>query len=60
MNYASVFLVFILVCAGVFWYAGGRKHYTGPVVEAQADDVSESDRVSSGVDRQADKEKEMV
>jgi hypothetical protein len=38
MNYASVFLLFILGCAAVFWYISGRRYYTGPVVEAQAED----------------------
>jgi hypothetical protein len=60
MNYAAVFLVFILLAAAVFWYVGGRRYYTGPVVEAQADDASESDRVSSAADRKADKETHMV
>jgi len=54
MNYAAVFLVFILLAAAVFWYAGGRRYYTGPIVEAQADDASESDRISSAVDRKAE------
>lgn len=44
MNYAPVFLVFILVASAVWWYISGHKYYTGPVVEAQADeDVTESD-----------------
>ena len=34
MNYASAFLVLILLAALTWWYAGGRKHYTGPIVEA--------------------------
>lgn len=38
MNYASVFLVFILGCAAVFWYIGGRSYYTGPIVEARAEE----------------------
>ena len=38
MNYASVFLVFILGCAAIFWYISGRKHYTGPVIEAEGYD----------------------
>lgn len=50
MNYACVFAVAILVASAIFWYAGGRRYYTGPVVEAQAED-SESDRVSTAVDR---------
>jgi amino acid permease (GABA permease) len=35
MNYASVFLVFILGCAAIFWYISGRKYYSGPVIEAE-------------------------
>ncbi|KAI1620020.1 amino acid permease-domain-containing protein [Exophiala viscosa] len=35
MNYAVVFLVFILLCAAVSWYLGGRKYYVGPVVETE-------------------------
>jgi hypothetical protein len=38
MNYAAVFLVFILGCAAVFWYINGRRYYTGPVIEAQAEE----------------------
>ena len=38
MNYASVFLVFILACAAIFWYISGRKNYTGPVIEAEGYD----------------------
>lgn len=41
MNYACVFLAFILLCAAVFWYAGGRRYYTGPIVEAAANDSEE-------------------
>ncbi|KAF4617090.1 hypothetical protein G7Y89_g15059 [Cudoniella acicularis] len=43
MNYASVFLVFILVCAAFFWYLGGRRYYTGPIVEAQAESYQSDD-----------------
>ena len=43
MNYAAVFLVFILGCAAIFWYAGGRRYYTGPIVEAQAEDEQSSE-----------------
>jgi amino acid transporter len=55
MNYAAVFLVFILVCSLVFWYISGRRYYTGPIIEAQAEE-SDSDRFSSAVDRKAEKE----
>jgi len=38
MNYASAFLALILGAAAIFWYIGGRRYYTGPIVEAQAED----------------------
>ena len=47
MNYASVFLVFILGCAALFWYIGGRKYYTGPIVEAQAEEEHSENEVPS-------------
>jgi amino acid transporter len=34
MNYAIVFLAAILVVALIWWYVGGRKYYTGPVIQA--------------------------
>ncbi|TVY59705.1 putative amino-acid permease [Lachnellula suecica] len=37
MNYACVFLVFILLCSLVFWYVTGKKYYTGPIIEAQTE-----------------------
>jgi hypothetical protein len=39
MNCAVVFLVFVLLCAAVFWYLGERKYYTGPVVEAEVQGI---------------------
>ncbi|KAF8865436.1 amino acid transporter [Acephala macrosclerotiorum] len=38
MNYASAFIALILGAAAIFWYIGGRKYYTGPIVEARAED----------------------
>jgi amino acid transporter len=35
MNYACVFLAAIIVAALVYWFAGGRRWYTGPLVEAE-------------------------
>jgi amino acid transporter len=35
MNYAAAFLTLILGAAMFFWYVGGRKYYTGPIVEAE-------------------------
>ncbi|KAI1329078.1 amino acid permease [Xylariaceae sp. FL0255] len=34
MNYAIVYLGGILATSTIFWYAGGKKYYTGPLVEA--------------------------
>jgi hypothetical protein len=51
MNYASAFLVLILVAAASYWYISGRRFYTGPIIEAQAGDAFESDRVSGAIDR---------
>ncbi|RFU32326.1 hypothetical protein B7463_g4027, partial [Scytalidium lignicola] len=44
MNYAAAFLVLILLAAGIYWYISGRKFYTGPLIEAKAQD----DDASSG------------
>lgn len=33
MNYAVAFLTLIFVFATGYWYAGGRKFYTGPRTE---------------------------
>ncbi|KAK7892701.1 polyamine transporter tpo5 [Exophiala xenobiotica] len=35
MNYAIVFMGFILFCAALFWFVGGKNYYTGPLIEAQ-------------------------
>lgn len=45
MNYASPFLVFILLCSTIFWYISGRRSYTGPLIEAEVDG-SDSDNLS--------------
>jgi hypothetical protein len=39
MNYAAAFLAFILLAATVFWYIGGKSYYSGPIIEAQAEDT---------------------
>jgi hypothetical protein len=43
MNYAIVFLVAILIASTAYWYIGGRKWYTGPLVEAQLVNDSDAD-----------------
>lgn len=40
MNYAIAFMALILLFSLVWWYAGGRKYYTGPLIEAE---ISESE-----------------
>jgi hypothetical protein len=45
MNYAIVYLMGIIAFSTIYWYAGGRKFYTGPVIEAAA--VGSSDGRSS-------------
>jgi len=42
MNYAIVFLAFILLCAAVFWYLGGKRYYTGPLIEAEIQEIESS------------------
>lgn len=46
MNYAVVFLAFILLCAAVFWYIRGKKYYTGPIIEAEIGDEVSSPSLS--------------
>jgi len=55
MNYAIVFLAFILVCAMVWWYISGKKYYTGPLIEAEIQDGDELSQ-SSGMDDKKDGE----
>lgn len=40
MNYAIVYLVAILFFSMLYWVIRGKKHYTGPLIEAE---VNESD-----------------
>jgi hypothetical protein len=60
MNYASAFIVLILGAATFFWYIGGRRYYTGPVIEARAGEGSESERPSVAMDRIPEKEDTMI
>lgn len=47
MNYACVYLAALLGFAGIYWIIRGRALYTGPVTEAIADDLSESEIVAT-------------
>jgi len=51
MNYAIVYLMGIIAFSTVYWYAGGRKFYTGPLVETTAL-VSSDERSSEEAERQ--------
>jgi amino acid transporter len=42
MNYAVVFLAGVLVAAYAYWWIGGRKWYTGPLIEAEVMDAQAS------------------
>lgn len=42
MNYAAVFLVAILGFSTFYWFLGGRKWYTGPLIEAEVEGDSGS------------------
>lgn len=35
MNYAIAYLGGILILSLIWWVAGGRKYYTGPLIEAE-------------------------
>lgn len=59
MNYACVFLVFMLGCAGIYWYIGGRKFYTGPIIEAVGEEES-SEVGEAGETTAEKKEKEAM
>ncbi|KAL8787893.1 MAG: hypothetical protein Q9213_001920 [Squamulea squamosa] len=48
MNYAIAFLGAILIFSAIFWYIGGRRYYTGPVVEAEINDNTFRDNNGSG------------
>ncbi|KIW25121.1 uncharacterized protein PV07_10785 [Cladophialophora immunda] len=50
MNYAIVFLAFILLCAMVYWYLRGKRFYHGPIIEAEIQDT-EVDSSSSAIEQ---------
>jgi amino acid transporter len=49
MNYAVAFLGLILLVAAIWWYAGGRRYYIGPLIEAEIQEQEIND-ASSGED----------
>ena len=48
MNYAIVFMAAILLMALVWWYARGRKFFTGPIVQATMEGVPPGERSPEG------------
>ncbi|KIW04572.1 uncharacterized protein PV09_04322 [Verruconis gallopava] len=42
MNYAVVFMAGVLVAAYAYWWLGGKRWYTGPLVEAEVLDLKNS------------------
>ena len=56
MNWAIVFMAAILLAALVWWYAGGRKYYTGPLIEAE---VSQEELNGSNGDRSSEEDKSL-
>lgn len=42
MNYAVVYLAGILAFAYLYWFIAGRRYYTGPLVQAQLEEESDS------------------
>ncbi|KAJ5081141.1 hypothetical protein N7456_013379 [Penicillium angulare] len=47
MNYSSVYVVAVLLFALIYWFIRGKAVYTGPVTEAIADDLSESEVIDN-------------
>ena len=52
MNYAIVFLGAIFSAAAIWWYISGKKWYTGPLVEAEVNEMEiDGSGSGSGEDR---------
>jgi len=57
MNYAIAIMALILLFALVYWYAGGRRWYTGPLIEAEIQSLNGDASSNDGID---DKEQEKL
>ena len=57
MNYAVAFLGLILLAALIWWYLGGRRYYTGPIMEAVIveEDVDVRDSLSQENEKNVEK-----
>jgi hypothetical protein len=54
MNYASAFLALIFAFAGIYWFVHGRKFYTGPLIEAVAEDDADDQTSNGHLEKDAD------
>ena len=55
MNYASAFLVLILLSALIYWFIAGKRFYTGPLMEAEiVDDGRDSSSGEHDLSEKAD------
>lgn len=50
MNYACVFLAALIIASYSWWFAGGRKWYTGPLVEAEV--LGDSDSAAHSITKE--------
>jgi len=57
MNYAAAFLALIGIASTAYWYTSGRKFYSGPLIEAEIDDTSDTDLVGHNLDQKEADEK---
>jgi hypothetical protein len=59
MNYASAFLVLVLISAALYWYISGRKFYHGPIVEAQFEE-EQSDSGIMAQEKLVEKDRDLI
>ena len=57
MNYAIAYLGGILLFSTIYWFAQGKKFYTGPLIEAEIDSGFEGERSSEEAAEKVQREK---
>lgn len=60
MNYAVVYLAGILAFAAIYWYAYGKRFYTGPIIEAKVEDEAFSNDVERSSDDNSMRKRNIV
>jgi len=60
MNYAVVYLAGILVLSMLWWWARGRRYYTGPLIEAEVMDMDSMASADSDVVNEQIKHKRAI